>query len=406
MTGPVSYFRGTIQVIVASADPAAALTAWGKAGLRFWGMKTDGQLMLRISLYQIDLKKLLRISERRGDKVEVIARLGLGRDLFRLLHRPGLAAGLLLLLVMMTALPKRIWFLRIEGNAAVSQRQIQAAAEESGLYFMASVPEIKGETVKNRMLNLVPELSWVGVRFEGGIVTLSVREQEVTPEIRDLRRAANVVAARSGIITSMNVLGGQAVCKPGQAVLEGELLVSGYVDCQTHTQVTQADAEVFALTQRELDAVLPAVWAGKGEKQDAKTCVSLIFGRKRINLLGNSGILPATYDKITAVHTLTLPGGYILPLRLCVERGAAYKAERAVPLTPEVSLAEFGAAYTARQMLAGRILDGRTDFSRENDVFRLTGVYTCNEMIARQRAIESFEGDTKDDGKNSKRGTG
>lgn len=397
MTGPVSYLRGIVRVEVTSADPARALTAWGKAGIRFWDMNPAGPLTLRITLYRGDLRKLTEISRKRGDRMEVLARKGLVRDVLRFLRRPGLVAGLVLLLIMMTALPKRVWFLRIEGNVTVPEKEIVAAAEESGLYFLARVPEIKGEEIKNRMLNLVPELAWVGVRFEGGIATVSVREQEVVPEIKNHKTAANVVAARAGVITSMNILGGQAVCARGQAVLEGELLVSGYVDCQTHTQVTQADAEIFALTQRVFEAVLPAQWAGKGEKQEERLSVSIILGRKRINLLGNSGILPASYDKISTVRTLTLPGGYVLPVHLCVEQGTAYAPSAAGPENPRETLENFGTAYVRMQMLAGRILDSQTELLEDAGVFRLTGVYTCDEMIARQRAIEIFEGDTKDD---------
>lgn len=397
MIGPVSYFRGVIQVEVTSADPAAALSAWAKAGIRFWDPKLTGPLTLRVFLFRRDQGKLEKISGRRGDSLEIVFHSGLTRDIGRFLRRPGLVVGLVLLLIMMTVLPKRVWFLRFEGNETIPEAKLIAAAEESGLHFFAKVPDLKSEEIKNQMVNLVPELAWVGVQFEGGIATVSVREREVTPQIRNRTTAANVVAARSGVITSMNVLGGQAVCGVGQAVLEGELLVSGYVDCQTHTQVTQADAEIYAMTQREVSAVLPRLWAGKGEKGDTSLTVSLILGRNRINLCGNSGILPSTYDKITKVKNLTLPGGYVLPVGLCVERGTLWESEAALPPAPEESLTAFGESYIRSQMLAGKILDARTDFWEDGDLFCLDGVYTCNEMIARQRAAEIFEGDTKDD---------
>ena len=260
MMDPVAYVRGVVEVEITSADPAAALSAWAAAGIRFWDPRFSGPLVLRVSLYRRDLEKLRKIAERRGDHLEVRRRQGLRRDICRFFRRPGLVLGLALLLIMMTALPKRVWFLRFEGNATIPEAELFAAAEESGLRFFAYVPDLKSEEIKNQMVNLVPELAWVGVQFEGGVATVSVREQEVTPEIRDRTTAANVVAARAGVITSMDVLGGKAVCGVGQAVLEGELLVSGYVDCQTHTQVTQADAEIYAVTQREISAVMPRQW--------------------------------------------------------------------------------------------------------------------------------------------------
>lgn len=397
MIGPVAYFRGVIQAEVTSADPASALSAWADAGIRFWEPGLAGPLVLKITMYRRDFCRLEEISKRRGDKVEVLSRRGLLRDIGRLLHRPLLVLGAAMLFVMMTVLPKRVWFLRFEGNEAVSAAELTAAAEESGLYFFASVPDIKSEEVKNRMVNLVPELAWVGVQFEGGIATVTVREQEAIPEMRDRTTPANVVAARAGIITSMNVFGGQAMCKVGQAVMEGELLVAGYVDCQTHTQVTQADAEIYAMTQREITAICPGGWAGKGEPGDTRTSISLILGRKRINLWGNSGILPVTYDKITVIKPLTLPGGYVLPVKLCIQRATWREETAAAPASQEESLASFGAGYITEQMLAGKILDIRTEFWEDESGAYLEGIYTCNEMIARQRAAVIFEGDTEDD---------
>lgn len=400
MTGPSLYLRGLVLAEVTSADPAQTVTDLASAGVRFWEPELKGPLTMRIFLYKKDLTVLEACCRRRGDSVKVLGKKSLAWDLLSFLHRPVLVFGLALLLVMSAVLPKRLWFLRFEGNEQTTLRELTAAAEASGLRFFAYVPDLKSEEIKNRMVNLVPELSWVGVRFEGGIATISVREQEVRPQIRDRDIPANVVAARSGIITSMNVLGGQARCQVGQAVLEGEMLVAGYVDCQTHTQVTQADAEIYAITQHEVRAVFPGQWLKKGETEDSKTQISLILGRRRINLFGNSSILPATYDKITSCYPLTLPGGYVLPLTLEIQRSDRRSLTES-SCGPGDELSSFCGSYTESQMLAGRILSADTELSRIGTDYILTGTYTCEEMIARQRAAELFEGDTKDVGTNS-----
>lgn len=133
-------------------------------------------------------------------------------------------------------------------------------------------------------------------------------------------------AARDGVIVSMSVLGGQSLCQVGQAVRAGELLVTGCVDLETHTQYTHADAEIYAMTQRTLTAVYPQTATQKAYTGQVIRRYSLVIGRKRINLSGNSGISEVSCDKMTERKTLTLPGGFSLPVTLVVETYRPYEA--------------------------------------------------------------------------------
>lgn len=393
----ISYLRSVVRVQCVSADPGAALSAWAAAGIRFWEPRVTEPLTLELTLDRRDWKKLEVLCRRRGDSLRSLGRRGLWWDLGAFLKRPGLVLGLILLIVMMTAMPKRVWFLKFEGNTTVSEARLAAAAQECGLSFFARVPEIKSEEFKNKLVNLLPEIGWAGVEFRGGIATVTVREQEVRPRTRDRSLPANVVAARDGIVTSMEVLEGRALCGVGQGVLEGELLVSGFVDYETHTLVTQANAEIYALTRRNLTLVIPEKWADKGAVEEKIWSLTLILGKSQIKICGKSGILPSTYDKIRTVKMLTLPGGYTLPLGISLERGIRYRAaERRVQM-PEEALRNFGRAYLMDQMLAGKILTAEETVTREGGRYILTGAYTCNEMIARQKAVEPIEGDAKDD---------
>ena len=392
-----SYLRGVLKMEAVCADPGGAISAWAAAGIRFWDPQVTGPLTLCFFLDRRDLSRLENLTRRRGDQLRILSRRGLLWDMGAFLRRPGLVLGLAMLIIMMTVLPKRVWFLKFEGNTTVSEARLAAAAQECGLSFFARVPEIKSEEFKNKLVNLLPEICWAGVEFRGGIATVTVREQEVRPQIRDQRTPANVVAARDGIITSMNVLGGQALCQVGQGVLEGELLVSGFVDCETHTQVTQADAEIYALTQRTLTAVTPQIWSKKGETEKETWSLALILGKNRIKICGKSGILPSTYDKIRSVKMLTLPGGYALPVGISVERGILRRESDWEPDVPEEELRIFGRGYLESQMLAGQILEARESIRQDVERYFLEGIYTCSEMIARQKTVEFIEGDTKND---------
>jgi len=77
---------------------------------------------------------------------------------------------------------------------------------------------------------------------------------------------------------------------------------------------------VEARTWRTLTASIPLETAVKQPTGKKKTLLSLnVFGR-RLNFYRNSGIFFPEYDKITQIHTLTLPGGSVFPVSLICER--------------------------------------------------------------------------------------
>lgn len=295
--------------------------------------------------------------------------------------------------------PSRVWFVEVEGNETVPARKILLAAEECGVKFWAKSGEIRSEQVKNQILNLVPELQWAGVNFSGGLAVISVRERLPEEPVRERSSITNVVAARDGVIVSMSVLGGQSLCQVGQAVRAGELLVTGCVDLETHTQFTHADAEIYAMTQRTLTAVYPQTTTRKAYTGQVIRRYSLVVGRKRINLSGNSGISDASCDKMTERKALTLPGGFSLPVTLVVETYRPYEAvQTQVPQAQaQAVLCEYAQRSVLGDMIAGKILGQEPAFREASGLFWMDMTCACQEMIARQRPAELFEGEDTND---------
>lgn len=395
----LAYVFGTVQAELISADPAAALTYYGAQGLRLREPELTAPLTLTMTMDNRTWRRLEQLAQSRGDRCRCLSRRGLAVSLAQGKRRLPFWIALAFLFLAVLYAPNRVWFVEVEGNGSLPDRQILAAAEECGVKFWAKAGEIRSEQVKNKILNLVPELQWAGVNFSGGVAIVSVRERLPEEAVRDRSTVTNVVAARDGVIVSMSVLGGQSVCRVGQAVRAGELLVTGCVDQTTHTQYTHADAEIYALTQRTIQAVYPQTAVQKVYTGQVIRRYSLIVGRKRINLSGNSGISDATCDKMTETKTLSLPGGYSLPVKLEIETLRPY---RTVEVQVSQTLAEDALCSYARQaalseMIAGEILGQTPALREESGLYWMDMTYACREMIARQRPAELFEGESTND---------
>ena len=84
-------------------------------------------------------------------------------------------------------------------------------------------------------------------------------------------------------------------------------------------------------------------------------------------------------------YYITLPGGFQLPVALCVEEYTFYSTQTAELPQPdaELALSQFADSYLTAQMVAGKIQDRSETVSLDGGVYRLEGAYICVEMIGK-----------------------
>ena len=390
---------GMLEVEITSAFPEETLKQAAEAGVSIFSAKADSALKCAFRVHRRDYPVLMKICQKRGDKLEVRKEIGVFWSGKRLISRPILLSGFLLLLILMLLIPTRVLFIRVDGCSAVPERRILEAAEELGLSFGASRRHIRSEQLKNGLLSKIPELKWAGVNTKGCVAVISVRERTAAQEqAEESGRVGNVIAVRDGIVDSVTVTRGTGLCQPGQAVKQGQVLISGYTDCGRILQAALAKGEVYAKTNRDLTAVSPLRWMARGEEGQTRWNLTIILGKKRINLWKGSGIWDSSCGRISKEIPLTLPGGFRLPVTLVVERITSYTA---FPVQADAdgtaqALARFAEEYLGGQMIAGKILSSALDYSREPERLTMEGRYDCLEMIGREQTerIGEYHGQT------------
>lgn len=381
---------GTVRVALTGADIAGTLASANEAGIDIRDAEMSGEFTICFTLPRRDYKKLRAIAGRRGDVLNLTERSGLYWDLKRLAARPVFVLGLAMLLALAMFLPSRVLIIEVRGNATIPSNRIIEAAEGCGIRFGASRRAVRSERIKNALLEAMPELSWAGVNTYGCRAVISVRERDPEPEETEAPEVSSIVAERDGYILSCDVLSGNGLCTPGQAVKAGEVLISGYTDCGICITATRAAGEVMAATSRALTAVISSECLKRGDNSRQRVEYSLIVGKIRINFDKNSGILDALCGRMVANYHLTLPGGYRLPVTLVKETITDADLSDA-KVNGEVLLRDFAARYLGTQMIAGTVTEAVEFVTEADGVWVLTGDYACTEMIGRERAEQNGE---------------
>ncbi len=374
---------GTYTVEITSASPGNALTALNNNGIALFDIVYLDALCVRISIYRFSYKQFAKCLSKRGEEWKITERSGLFWTFKNLKNRPVLVFGILLYLITVLYLPTRVLFVQVEGNKTIPTNQIIEQAQMCGIRFGASRRAVRSERMKNALLSAVPQLQWAGVNTVGCVAVISVQERSANPSDMKPYQVNNIVALQDAVVTEITVLRGSALCKTGQAVKKGQILVSGYTDCGILIKADAAEAEIKGKTLRNLDAVSPVNYTNRGEPAKTTTRYSLRFGKNIINFCKDSGISGAECAKMYKEKILTLPGGFRLPLALITE--VTYHYDSGLPSEPDsenpVWLTRDAEIYLRNQMVAGRIVDSGVSVQLQGDVYRLKGQYSCLEEI-------------------------
>lgn len=382
--------NGMLQAELVSADTAGAVTRFFESGITIYDAEYLDDLTVRFQIRRQDYKKIRLLAEKRGDVLKLLKKRGLYWTGKGLLKRPVLMLGILAILILGTYLPTRIFFIRVEGNTTVPTNLILEQAAQCGIAFGADRSEVRSEKMKNALLEAMPELQWAGINTQGCVATISVREREIVEKTVKTAGVSSIIAARDGVILSVTATRGSAVCKVGQAVKAGEVLISGYTDCGISIRAEASDGEVYALTEQNLHICTPLECSVRGDMTRQEKKYSLIIGKNRINFYKGSGISDTTCDRMYEENYITLPGGFVLPVAVVTEVWTYYDCteETALPEEQIGQLSEFAADYLCEQMVAGQILSASETVTTEDGALWLNGKYACREMIGRVQKEE------------------
>ena len=399
------FFVGMYRLEITCADTIRFINALTNAQVRIRDVVYKNDLVVTLTVPVIEMKKLVEIAEKQGARVVCHGRKGLLNSLAFFVRRPVLSIFFLGLFLTTCFLPGRILFVTVEGNTSIPTKQILEAVDQCGIHFGTNRRSIRSEVVKNALLQEIPELQWAGINTVGCTAIIAVQEKTVVekPESTD-KRISSIIATRDGIIQDCTVLKGSSLCTVGQAVKAGQTLVSGYTDTGLLIQGTQAEAEITALTTRELELIAPSADCFRAELTRVSHRYSIKFGKKLINFYKDSGNPPTECVKIYSERYLTLPGGFRFPVCVIVETSYYYeiKKESATSSFSKEWLEQYAEDYLRGQMVAGQILSQVTKAEPIDNAHYLYGKYACLEMIGKQKYEDTLPKDDYNDRTNRK----
>ena len=126
---------GILQAELTSADLTRSLEQLILAGVELRKIRSVDELTARFWIQRKDKRAADKVMEKRGEDLKIIQEYGLRQTMARIIRRPVLCLGILVLWILTMYLPQRVLFISVEGNEVVPTAEILNAAADCGLRF-------------------------------------------------------------------------------------------------------------------------------------------------------------------------------------------------------------------------------------------------------------------------------
>lgn len=378
---------GTAKIEVQGEHPETVLNFCSENGIEFWETSPKDNFCISFIIHSADYAKLNEQNGKNGCEIRLLSSRG-GKTLGRKIrNRLLILLGAIICIITVSFSSLFIWKIQIEGNDRLSDGEIIRALRECGVDYGVFWPTVSSDEVSNKIGLIEPEISWISLNIRNSYAHVVVHERIEKPEIVDESKFSDVIADKTGTITSVSALDGKKLVNAGDTVTEGDVLISGTMDSETgDDRYVHARGTVIAKTYYEISAVTPLKEYRKISKVNGDDGFSLLFGRNRIIFSSDSGKQEHSCDKINKLRYVSVGDVFTLPLGVVYEPVTKCKTELC---DIDVNKSAERLRQNLLKELQRRIEDGTIDeykfsVSQNDGLLVVTLLAECTENIAKE----------------------
>ncbi len=175
---------------------------------------------------------LRAVARAHGGRLRIIRKCGLRFRFRELCGRWGLPAGLVCFVALVSFISGFVWQMEVVGCETLTQEQVLSFLAENGLHEGVSWKSVDKDRLENLMLASFDECAWVHINQNGTTARIELSEAVPRPDTFRPTEYANLKAKKDGVLMKAVVHDGWAVKQKGEAVVKGDLLVSGVYESE------------------------------------------------------------------------------------------------------------------------------------------------------------------------------
>lgn len=250
------WFMGYVQFDIKCTFPEKFINITVDKGISIWDIKRlidgiSGKVMAG------EYREIRSISSKCGGMIRINDKKGLPFILNKYRKRTGIIAGIIVFMGIIYFLSSYIWSIDITGNDHIPSDEVLSVMEDLGLSPGSLKTSIDIPMIEQESMIRLSNIAWISINLTGSHAEISIKEKIIPPNIVEEGKPCNIKASTDGIIERIETYKGTTMVNYGDAVLKGQLLISGVIeDSFGKTSFVHSDAKVYAYTTRKLEEIV------------------------------------------------------------------------------------------------------------------------------------------------------
>ena len=246
----VRYIFGYVHLIFSGEFCERILNLAAQNGATLWDIKKCDDNIISAKMSVKNFKKIRKIRAKSGVKVKLVKKVGLPFVFRKHSKRMGFILGVIVFFFILNFLSNFIWKIEVSGNEKIKDDIVLSACNQLGIYEGVNKRKFDFESAKEKLILSLNGVAWASLNVEGCRLTVEI--SEITNNFEAFTAPSNLFAKVDGVIKRVDVKSGNCHVKVGDAVVKGDMLVSGKTEFKESgvTKLTQSKAEIVAQTKR------------------------------------------------------------------------------------------------------------------------------------------------------------
>lgn len=315
----MKFLKGYLVISLSGYSPERFLNLCSRHGITLWGLRSNGfkyEMCISISGF----RKLRPLVRKTKTKVVILERHGLPFLLYRYRNRKLFLVGALGCMGLLYVMSLYIWNIHIDGNLALSDQVILEYLETKQIVHGMAKRDIHGEEIEAGLRANFPDITWTSAEVKGTRLIIHIQENEdVKHEVLPKDQPVDLVATKSGVISSMIVRSGTPLVKVGDEVERGTVLVQSQVDILTddgevgNSYFVHADGDIMIRRQDRYHEQYALTHEEKEYTGNQRHVYYVSFMGHKLSI-PIPGKKLSSYDSITDEFPLRITENFYLPL--------------------------------------------------------------------------------------------
>jgi similar to stage IV sporulation protein len=302
----VAMLRGYVWVKLIGGESERFLNAATTERIALWNISFTSQGSLTFGVSVPDFFRLRPLLRSNGSRTRIISRHGLPFRMARLSRRKTFAGGMLAFVAALFILSTLVWNVRIEGNSAISEEKIRAAARSEGIYaYQWSFRLQDAASLSSRMARHLPEAAWIGIDKKGTSITIIVIDS-TKPEQKPLLGPRHLVAKTDAVITRIIAENGRPKVERNDRVRKGDVLISGILGEGARSKLVISKGKVMGLVWHEYRITSPLSTKARSFTGVSQDRDYLLIGNRALQISGYRGQEFLSSETRTSLHRVQL----------------------------------------------------------------------------------------------------